>query len=783
MADRGRGRGRRRVPDEREHRGEDERRRVQLRQRRARPAEGADGVPDGGDESPPPDRVPGWYEPEAPTIELPIVDDVFGLAAESPGVAHQPTPPWMTGEHRRAEAGPGGRVARRRDTAALRAPPPPRPPSEAPPGAPGVPPAPTARRRPSPAAPPRPDTPDTAAPPAPADAPSAPPRPAPPDTAPPGAPPEAPWAAAPPAGRRRPAARPRPGTAPAAPPETAAAPEVEAPPSTQRASLLVAAGILLSRSAGLIRESVIANYLGTSPAADAFRAAMRIPNLMQNLLGEGVLSASFIPVYARLRAEGRDDDAGRLAGAVAGLLIALVGLLSLAGIVLARPLTWLLTPGFQDDFRIDLTVQLVRIIFPGIGFLVLSAWCLGVLNSHRKFFLSYVAPVLWNAAQVAALVAVGLATSNTRTLAVAVSWGVVAGGILQFGLQIGPVRRLLGTVHLSLDTASASVRSVLARFAPVLLGRGVIQVMGFVDLALASFLATGAVAALQFAMVLYILPISLFGMSVAAAELPELSEVEVNDPETRRLFRLRLEEGMARIAWYVAPTATLFIVVGDVIVRALFERGNFTSADTIAVWLTLAVFSLSLLASTSSRLLQNALYALGDARTPARVGAMSVIMAAVIGLALMFPLDRLTVGPDGIEGWGDLAFGPLPGSVRDNPANIAHLGILGLAAGAAISRWVEYRLLSRSLAWRVGRTRLAGRWLNPIAAGSAAAAVVAVVAEALFGGLPALVALVLVVGPAGLAYVAITRGLGVPEATIMVDRVAGLVERARAGRT
>ncbi len=644
--------------------------------------------------APEPTRVPGWYEPEAATVELPVVDDVFGLTAESPGVANQPLAPWLTGEHARVDVEPGPGTTGR-DVA--------------------------------------PDAPEGLG-------------------------------------------------APAALPAVDAGPEAEreALPSSQRSSMLVAAGIFLSRCSGLVRESVIANYLGTGPASDAFRAALRIPNLLQNLLGEGVLSASFIPVYARLRAEGREQEAGHVAGAVAGLLVALTGVLSLVGVVLAEPLTRVLVPGFNDAYRFDLTVQLVRIIFPGIGFLVLSAWCLGVLNSHRKFFLSYVAPVLWNAAQIAALVAVGLTTTNTRTLAYAVSWGVLVGGILQFGVQIGPVRRLLGGVHLNLDTANASVRSVLARFGPVVMGRGVVQIMGYVDLLLASYLATGAVASLQYALVLYLLPISLFGMSVAAAELPELSEVEVHDPETRRRFRLRLEEGMARIAWYVAPTATMFIVVGDVIVRAVFQRGNFTSADTIVVWLTLAVFSMSLLASTSSRLLQNGLYALDDARTPARVAAMSVILAAIIGLVFMFPLDRLVVGPDGIEGWSDVfAFGPLPEAARDNAADVAHLGIVGLAIGAAVSRWVEYRFLSRALAWRIGRTRLAGRWLNPIAAGCAAAAVVAVVAEALFGGLPSLLALVLVLGPAGLVYVGITRRLGVPEATIMVRRVTGLAERAR----
>src|SRR5690606_9129531 len=221
--------------------------------------------------------------------------------------------------------------------------------------------------------------------------------PPPPPPAPPPAPPVGGPPPAPPRGRPAPAhARTGAGQ------EAAAGPAVATRPNA-RGSMLVAAGIFLSRIAGLLRETVIGTVLGTTPAADAFKAALRIPNLMQNLMGEGVLSASFIPVYARLRAEGRDEEAGRLAGAIAGLLAALTGVISLVGVVFAAPLTDLLVPGFAED-KYELTVQLTRIMFPGIGFLVLSAWCLGVLNSHKQFFLSYVAPVLWNVAQIAALV-------------------------------------------------------------------------------------------------------------------------------------------------------------------------------------------------------------------------------------------------------------------------------------------------------------------------------------------------------------------------------------------
>jgi putative peptidoglycan lipid II flippase len=688
--------------------------------------EGAQGGEDRPAGSEPHDADPagGRYSPDDLTVELPMQADMFGLAAESPGVAQQPLAPWMTGEHQAISL------------------------DEAPMPADGMAPVvPDARAYPPPVAPPYPAPPDR-------------PRRV------PGAPGE-------------PGAEP-PSVPPAAPPGVARPAE---PPSSARGSMLVAAGILLSRCAGLIREMVIGAFLGVGPAADAFKAALRIPNLMQNLLGEGVLSASFIPVYARLRAEGRHDEAGRLAGAIAGLLAAVTGVISVVGIVFAAPITKVLVPGFGEE-KYELTVELTRIMFPGIGFLVLSAWCLGVLNSHRQFFLSYVAPVLWNVAQIAALVGAAIAVgghtsaADQRQLAIALSWGVLVGGILQFGVQIGPVRRLLGELRLSLDTSTQWVRSVITRFVPVLLGRGAIQIMGWVDLWLASYLVDGAVSSLTYTMVLYLLPVSLFGVSVAAAELPDLSEVEVHDPDSRRRFRLRLEDSMARIAWYVAPTAALFIVVGDVIVAAVFERGSFTHADTITVWLTLAVLSMGLLPVTATRLLQNGLYALDDARTPARLGVIGVVLSAVIGVALMFPLDRLIIGPDGIEGWGDIfAIGPLSAAARENPANIRHLGIVGLAIGASVSDWIEYRLLSNALAWRIGRTKLAGLWLGPIAIGSAVAATIAFLAQMLFAGLPSIIEAALVVGPAGLAYLAITHRLGVPEAEATVTRLSGLGRR------
>ena len=163
------------------------------------------------------------------------------------------------------------------------------------------------------------------------------------------------------------------------------------PPRRRGGAVFVAAGIFVSRIFGFVRERALSHYLGNSDASGAFRAALRIPNLLQNLLGEGVLSASFIPVYARLLAEGKREEASRVARAVATLLVLLASVITLLGVSFAPQVIGLLAPGFSGDVR-ALTVTLVRILFPGTALLVLSAWCLGVLNSHRRFFLSYASP-------------------------------------------------------------------------------------------------------------------------------------------------------------------------------------------------------------------------------------------------------------------------------------------------------------------------------------------------------------------------------------------------------
>lgn len=543
----------------------------------------------------------------------------------------------------------------------------------------------------------------------------------------------------------------------------------DAPPG-RRGSYLIAAGILLSRIAGLLREIAISAYLGVGGTADVFKAALRIPNLLQNLLGEGVLSASFIPVYSRLLDEDR-QKAQRLAGNVLGLLLAVMAALVAIGVLAAPLLTKVITPGFSGD-QLDLAVTLLRIMFPGIAFLVLSAFCTGILNSHRQFFLSYVSPVMWNATQIAIVVTVGLIGATQVGIAHALAWGVVIGAVLEVAIQVPAMRRLMAGATLSFDRSSPEVRDVLARFGPVVIGRGVVQLIGYLDLLLASLLAIGGVSSLTYGQVLYLLPISLFGMAVAAAELPELSRLGAGG---RRAIGDRLHVGMERITFYVAITVAMYVFAGDVVVGALLQRGEFTARDSRLVWFIIAAFALGLLGTTRSRLLQNGLYALNRSRLVTRIAVARVAVAAALGAALMFPLDRYAIVGSSVQRIGDLGFRPLPDALRLAGDGPPRLGVVGLALGAAASSWIEYRLLRGALEWRIGPLPRMGRPSQWCLMAAAAAGVLAAGLRSVADDLPRLIAAVVVLAPAGVAYLAITATMAVPEATALVSRARRLL--------
>jgi putative peptidoglycan lipid II flippase len=542
----------------------------------------------------------------------------------------------------------------------------------------------------------------------------------------------------------------------------------EKPKARAGFALLVAAGILLSRLSGLVREKFFAHYFGNSDAAGVFKAAIRIPNVLQNLFGEGVLSASFIPVYARLLANDDEELAGRVAGAVASLLALVVSILVVLGVILTPYILVVIAPGFHGEVR-ALTVRVVRILFPGIGLLVLSAWCLGMLNSHRRFFLSYVAPVFMNIAMIATLVFFGRRL-NENSLVIAAAWGTVAGAGLQFGVQLPFVFRYAKKIRFGLQTALEPVREVIRNFGPVVLGRGVVQLSAYLDGLLVPLLGTAAVSALAYQQMIYFLPISLFGMSVAAAELPQMSGAVGSDDEIHAAMRTRLQRGLRQIAFFVVPTVVAFLAIGNVLVAALYQGGRFGAEDTLYVWYILMGSTVGLLAVTLGRLYSSAFYALRDPKTPLRFAALRVVLTGGLGYLCAVPLRPLLTGalvalhvrlP--VVGGGEKA-----------------LGAIGLTVSAGVAGWLEFYLLRRTLSRRIGSVSippayLARLWAAAILAGISGAAfhlyVLARIGPHLPRILPHLRDGAIVCGVFGLVYFAAALVFAVPEAKATLGRL------------
>jgi putative peptidoglycan lipid II flippase len=464
-----------------------------------------------------------------------------------------------------------------------------------------------------------------------------------------------------------------------------------------RHALLVGAGILFSKIFGLVRTRYMTHAFGQTEVASAVAAGQRIPNLLQNLLGEGVLSGSFIPVYARLLAEGREEEADRVAGAIFAVLALIAAVLVLFGVAAAPFLTTLIVPGFSGETR-ELAIWLVRIMFPGVCVMVLSAWCLGILNSHRKFFLSYAAPVVWNLAMIVTLIV--FRAQPIQKLAITFGWGFVVGCALQFGIQFPVVLGLVRRFRPRIATTSVHVREVIRNFGPIFVSRGVVQISAYVDTMLASLLGKSPVAALTYMQTIYLLPVSLFGMSVSAAELPAMSSALGDAAEIAGQLRARLNAGLRQIAFFIVPSAVAFLSLGGVITALLFVSGRFTEADAQYDWAILAGSAIGLLAQTLGRLYSSTYYALRDTRTPLRFAVVRVALTTVLGFLCSIPLPHL-LGID--RKWG----------------------AAGLTASAGIAGWVEFTLLRRELNHRIGVTGLPGSlvarlWIAALVAAAAA---------------------------------------------------------------
>jgi putative peptidoglycan lipid II flippase len=530
---------------------------------------------------------------------------------------------------------------------------------------------------------------------------------------------------------------------------------------------LVAAGILLSRIFGLVRGRLLAHYLGVGAVNDALQAAIRIPNVLQNLFGEGVLSASFIPVYARLLAQGDEEEAGKVAGAIGALLALTSTVLVLVGILAAPYAIPIIAGGFTGEKR-ELTVLLVQIMFPGVGLLVLSAWALGVLNAHRKFFLSYASPVAMNVVIIGVLLWRGPALAESATGAVQlvtlVAWASVVGSLAQLAVQLPTLLRVERRLRLSTDLRDPNVRTILANFVPVFIGRGVVQISAYADGLIASYVSNGAVTLLANAQVIAVLPVSLFGMAVSASQLPAMSGELGDDATVSAALRTRLDDGLRRIAFYVVPSSMAFFALGDIVGGLLYQTGHFKAQDTLWLWSVLAGSAVGLLAGTLGRLYASTWYALRNTRVPLNFAIVRVTLTVALGVVASLYLP----------GWLGVD---------------AKWGAAGLTASAGVAAWVEFALLRRSIAARIGALPVEGAYLRALWVNAGIAALCALVVKAAFqwqaehtvrllsAGAHPLVLGMVALPVYGVVYLALSRQSGIAEATAVAGRLTRLLSR------
>lgn len=481
-----------------------------------------------------------------------------------------------------------------------------------------------------------------------------------------------------------------------------------------RSAGLVAAGILVSRLTGFVRTWFIARYLGTSAEADVYTMAQRIPNALRNLLGEGTLSAAFVPVYSALlgrtevSASSRDhadDHAARtLANGLLGVLLLGVSLLTIVGIIAAPLLTAVLAPGFAGE-KAELTTRLMRVLFPMSGLMVISGWCLGVQNSHRRFFMSYASAAMWSIAQIVLLAGWGSRAESLSQLAWWLAWATLAGAALQVAVQLPEVWRLTGPLRPTVGWADSNVRTVLGNVVPVVGALGVVQLSGFADGFIASLLPEdGAVSALNYANLLMLLPVAVFGIAVSASSLPELARVQHADATgevlaaQREAARVRVSQGWLRILFYVVPSALVFLAFGDLVIGMLLRSGLFGDREQTLVYATLCAYSVGLIAFASNRLFVTVFHAAQDYKTPLRFSMVSVS----VSIALAATLAHL---------------------YQSHPWAVATI-----ALGAAVGSWVNFTLLSARVRRLLGpMLDLAGRrvfariFIMAVSAGAAAA--------------------------------------------------------------
>jgi putative peptidoglycan lipid II flippase len=402
-----------------------------------------------------------------------------------------------------------------------------------------------------------------------------------------------------------------------------------------RSASLITALTFLSRIFGYIRDQRQVFLLGTGLAADAFTIAFRIPNLLRRLVGEGAVSAAFIPVFSRYLAEDKRDDAWKFANSMLTVMTVLLSAIAILGIVFSPVLVRLFAWGYQDTpGKIELTSFLNRIIFPYIFFISLSALTMGMLNSFRKFAAPAFSPVLLNISIIAASFFAPWFSEPSVALAV----GVVIGGVLQLAIQLPPLWKEGWRFRPRLDFGNPGVRRSGALMLPVVFGAGIVQVNVFVDSIFASFLGEGSVASIYYADRVMELVLGGYSIALATAILPLLSR----QAAANRIDEMKrtLNFGVRLILFITIPAAIGLVALRQPIIEVLFQYGEFDAQSTALTTWALLFFAVGLPAFSLVKIVVPAFYALQDTKTPVKIAFMAMFLNAGLNLLFFRPLEN-----------------------------------------------------------------------------------------------------------------------------------------------
>ncbi len=398
-----------------------------------------------------------------------------------------------------------------------------------------------------------------------------------------------------------------------------------------RASIIVMAAFALSRLMGLARDMVITAQLGTSDAADAYQAAFRIPDTIFVLMAGGALASAFIPTFTGYMARGDDEGAWRLVSEMVNLLLVSVSLAAAAAAIAAPQLVGhVLAPGFSPEKQ-ALTIPLVRLMLICPVIFSISGLMMGVLNARQQFLLPGLAPAAYNLGIIAGawllIPTLGpLGAALGAVVGAALHLLVQTPGLLKVGLRYTPV----------LSLRDEGVREVLRLMGPRVLGLAVVQINFWVETNLASGLGSGAVAALNYAWRVMLLPQAVFAQSVATAAFPTFAEQA--ERGQREAMRASLAVTLRTIILVTLPATFGLLIFRAPLIALLFERGKFVPSSTEMVSLALAFYAPGLVAHSGIEILVRAFYALHDTRTPVYLGSVAMLVNLVLSLSLIGPM-------------------------------------------------------------------------------------------------------------------------------------------------